>query len=315
MGSSSGVARGQLRPHFGGRSPPFLVAALCVGLCILAVSYYNLSSQYTTLELQFSSALQRKDSVERGEKLVQSQLTLKEEEFGQMKIRLENKDREVLELQQQLAHRDDEITKLSTELEGQKSDLKQRTSELDEVRKQKDISEHSLAELKEKSAQLERENEQLKNDLQSAVSAKPVVAQSVAGSKSKNNEMPSRPLSSDNINLEPSGTVIGKTDPELQLDSKQETKSYQLNAVVPDTQPISATELKQSNSAAAVNNEQLQPPKSAESAKPADAVAKYVMDNGPVDLDDSVKADQAKYMAAMAKDDAEENGLDGDVQT
>ena len=49
------LSRGPMRingSRYGGGNagPPFLVCALIVGLCIISISYYSLSSQYTQLE-------------------------------------------------------------------------------------------------------------------------------------------------------------------------------------------------------------------------------------------------------------------------
>ncbi len=122
MGSTNGVTRGQLRPHFSGRSPPFLLAALCVGLGILGVSYWSLSTQYNDLEEQLKKALQRKESIESDQNFIQKQLHLREDEFSRAKVSLQKKEQEVIESNNELKAKIDEMTAINSKLENLKND-------------------------------------------------------------------------------------------------------------------------------------------------------------------------------------------------
>ena len=96
MGLSS-AARGHMRP-FGGRSPPFLVATLCVGICVLGISYWRLGIQYNDLEDQLRRLIQKKDSLEANESFISKQLELREENFSEAKVNLQKKEKELLEV-------------------------------------------------------------------------------------------------------------------------------------------------------------------------------------------------------------------------
>lgn len=120
MGSSSGITRGQLRPHFSGRSPPFLVAALCVGLGILGVSYWSLSTQYSDLEEQLKKAIKSKVTLESDDNFVKNQLQIREDEFSRVKISLQKKEQEIVEFNNQLKTKTDEISAINSKLDSLK---------------------------------------------------------------------------------------------------------------------------------------------------------------------------------------------------
>ena len=107
MGSSSGVTRGQLRPQFAGRNPPFLVAGLFIALGLLGVSYFSLSSQYNSLHKQLENVI-------------------KNEERGRSAYQEKNKEFEILQkLVEQLRERLDRKT----------NELKIKQSDLEKLRK------------------------------------------------------------------------------------------------------------------------------------------------------------------------------------
>lgn len=106
---STGVTRGQLRPHFAGR-PPFLVAALLVGLGILGISYWSLSSQCSSLESELRFALQRKESVEDS---MQNQLQSKDETY---KVDLQKKEEEILKVNEQIKNKEKELTSVNDQI-------------------------------------------------------------------------------------------------------------------------------------------------------------------------------------------------------
>lgn len=121
MGLSSSVSRGHMRP-FVGRSPPFLVATLCVGLCVLAVSYWHLGNQYNDLEQQFRQLIQKKETLEANESFISKQLELREENFSEAKVNLQKKEQELIDLKKRL---DDDALKLK-ETEKSQNDLRQK---------------------------------------------------------------------------------------------------------------------------------------------------------------------------------------------
>ena len=91
------------RPLFGfngigGRSPPFLVAALIIGLCMLGFSYWRLALQYNDLEQQLKKLIQKKDSLEANESFINRQLEIREENFSEAKVSLQKKEQEVEDL-------------------------------------------------------------------------------------------------------------------------------------------------------------------------------------------------------------------------
>ncbi|XP_053202110.1 protein GOLM2-like [Panonychus citri] len=130
MGSSSGVARGQLRPQFAGRNPPFLVAGLFIALGLLGVSYFSLSSQYNSLHNQLENVI-------------------KNEERGRGAYQEKNKEYEVLQkLVEQLRERLDRKT----------NELKIKQSDLEKIRKSQQLTETNIAAEK---SRLEIENKGL----------------------------------------------------------------------------------------------------------------------------------------------------------
>lgn len=116
MGSSNGITRGQLRPHFSGRSPPFLLAALCVGLGILGVSYWSLSQQYNQLEEQLKKTLIRKDSMENDLNFIQSQLSAREEEFSRAKQTIQKNEQDLSSANVDVKTKTEEIDAIHSQL-------------------------------------------------------------------------------------------------------------------------------------------------------------------------------------------------------
>lgn len=117
MGISTGMGRGHFRTHFGGRSPPFLMAALCVGLCILFVSYWRLGVQYEDLEEQLKRLMQKKESLEANESFISKQLELREENFSEAKVSLQKKEQEVSELKKRIDQEDAELKEIRSSLD------------------------------------------------------------------------------------------------------------------------------------------------------------------------------------------------------
>ena len=116
MGSSGGITRGQLRPHFSGRSPPFLLAALCVGLGILGVSYWSLSQQYNQLEEQLKKTLIRKDSIENDLNFIQNQLSAREDEFSRAKQTIQKNEQDLSSANVDVKTKTDEINAIHSQL-------------------------------------------------------------------------------------------------------------------------------------------------------------------------------------------------------
>src|SRR5699024_10326545 len=111
---------GHFRPHFGARSPPFLVDTLAVGLCVLGVSYWRLGVQYTDLEEQLKRLIQKRDSLEANESFISRQLELREENFSEAKMSLQKKEQEVAELKKRLDQGDSQLKEIKASLESLK---------------------------------------------------------------------------------------------------------------------------------------------------------------------------------------------------
>lgn len=117
------------------RSPPFLVAALCVGLGIMVsivvevmidssfhskqgISYYSLSYQYSALESQVQSLLQKNEGLETEKENQKKQLYSREDDFDRLKISLEKKEHELTETKKQMEDRESEYKELSAKLKS-----------------------------------------------------------------------------------------------------------------------------------------------------------------------------------------------------
>jgi len=112
--------RGHYRPLFGvgvGRSPPFLVAALTIGLCVLAISYWRLALQYHDLEEQLKRLIQKRDSLEANQKFINQQLEVREENFSEAKVSLQKKEQEVLELKKKQDQTGKELNEIKASLD------------------------------------------------------------------------------------------------------------------------------------------------------------------------------------------------------
>lgn len=75
------LSRSTLRTHgsrYGGGSsgPPFLVCALFIGLSIISISYYSLSSQYTQLEHRMADLIVQQNTLQ--DQLLTQQKSIKE---------------------------------------------------------------------------------------------------------------------------------------------------------------------------------------------------------------------------------------------
>lgn len=136
MGSGN---RGQLRPHFAGRSPPFLVAALCIGICILvsylycllfthslshflfsqAVSYYSLSIQSSSTEAKVAHLEQQYHDVTSELETCRSQLHAKERDFDKVKSELEQLTQESQVIKGKNDAQEKEVQDLKTNSEKQ----------------------------------------------------------------------------------------------------------------------------------------------------------------------------------------------------
>ncbi|UXI15498.1 glutamate receptor [Sarcoptes scabiei] len=156
MGISSTITRNHMRP-FGGRSPPFLVATLCVGLCVLAVSYWRLGIQYTDLEEQLRRLIQKKDSLEANESFISKQLELREENFSEAKVSLQKKEKELLDLKKTL---DDDDAKIQSHLKAQ-NDLK---NSLEKIKTELKEKVRMMSELQNKNDELKAENLKMKTE-------------------------------------------------------------------------------------------------------------------------------------------------------
>nr|XP_046917385.1 protein GOLM2-like [Dermatophagoides farinae] len=155
MGLSS-AARGHMRP-FGGRSPPFLVATLCVGICVLGISYWRLGIQYNDLEDQLRRLIQKKDSLEANESFISKQLELREENFSEAKVNLQKKEKELLDLQKRF----DEQSEMLITMKKTNNDFEHTVNDLHNKMKTKETI---ISGLREKNQILIDENKKLKSD-------------------------------------------------------------------------------------------------------------------------------------------------------
>lgn len=92
------LSRGQMRingSRYGGGSagPPFLVCALIVGLCIISISYYSLSSQYTQLETHMGE-LVKQHTVLQGQ--IESQQKVLQEKQIQLDINTKQTEQQMV---------------------------------------------------------------------------------------------------------------------------------------------------------------------------------------------------------------------------
>jgi hypothetical protein len=92
------LSRSTLRTHgsrYGGGSagPPFLVCALFIGLSIISISYYSLSSQYTQLERRTAELIKQQN-------VLQDQLLVQQKVIKDTDAQLHAKSKE---LEQQFA--------------------------------------------------------------------------------------------------------------------------------------------------------------------------------------------------------------------
>jgi len=95
MGSTAGLNRGSFRPHFAGRSPSFLVAALLVGFGILGFSYYSLYTQYSILETQLQALLESESENQRILNEKNKNIELLDMNNNQLKTSLEAKEKQL----------------------------------------------------------------------------------------------------------------------------------------------------------------------------------------------------------------------------
>lgn len=153
--------RGHYRPLFNvgvGRSPSFLVAALFIGLCILAFSYWRLALQYHDLEEQMKRLIQKRDSLEANQNFINKQLEIREENFSEAKVSLQKKEQELDDLKKKSLQTDKELADIRISLDQ----IKRTNDKLKSETKDKELQ---LKQLNEQSKVLKTENLELKNQI------------------------------------------------------------------------------------------------------------------------------------------------------
>ncbi|CAG2106161.1 unnamed protein product [Medioppia subpectinata] len=211
MGSSSGVTRGQLRPHFSARSPPFVLAALCVSLGILGISYWSLSQEYNQLEGQLKKTLIRKDSIENDLTFIQKQLNQREEEFSRAKQTLQKKDEDLTGSKTDIKAKAEELHAMLSRVDSLKDSNDKCNEELNSKSRELSDALNKMNEMQQKDAknddksealnQLRDENKRLETQLQELRQMDSLV----------------KPNAGDNQNETPEQAVIAKPVKENQL--------------------------------------------------------------------------------------------------
>lgn len=125
---SNGSNRGALRPHYGGRAPPFLLAALLIGLVLIGFCYYNLSSQYSALEVQYRDLQERLRAVaEKRESL--------ETRYDELKKTLEDNSKSLDERDKQLLQKEQDRAAVEAALRKKEDELMTKSREADTAAK------------------------------------------------------------------------------------------------------------------------------------------------------------------------------------
>ncbi|XP_077515339.1 uncharacterized protein LOC144125641 isoform X1 [Amblyomma americanum] len=125
---SNGSNRGALRPHYGGRAPPFLLAALLIGLVLIGFCYYNLSSQYSALEVQYRDLQERLRAVaEKREAL--------ETRYDELKKTLEDNSKSLDEKDKQISAKEQDRAALEAALRKKEDELMTKSREADTAAK------------------------------------------------------------------------------------------------------------------------------------------------------------------------------------
>lgn len=125
---SNGSNRGALRPHYGGRAPPFLLAALLIGLVLIGFCYYNLSSQYSALEVQYRDLQERLRAVaEKRESL--------ETRYDELKKTLEDNSKSLDEKDKQISMKEQDRAALEVALRKKEDELMTKFREADTAAK------------------------------------------------------------------------------------------------------------------------------------------------------------------------------------
>ncbi|KAH9369618.1 hypothetical protein HPB48_010677 [Haemaphysalis longicornis] len=124
----NGSNRGALRPHYGGRAPPFVLAALLIGLLLIGFCYYNLSSQYSALEMQYRDLQERLRAVaEKRESL--------ETRYEELKKTLEDNSKSLDEKDKQISQKELDRAAVESALRKKEDELMTKTREADTAAK------------------------------------------------------------------------------------------------------------------------------------------------------------------------------------
>lgn len=166
MGSSTnGITRGQLRPHFSGRSPPFIICGLFIALIIISYCYWNLSFRFNILQKNMLVVEERlRTSANKNEILIKQneglndKLHMNLEIINQNKNSVAKKEEELNQLSSQLRHKEEEINRLNSQIEALKTDADKCKETLDSIKIE-------LSTTKAKIKELETENTNFKEKI------------------------------------------------------------------------------------------------------------------------------------------------------
>ncbi|XP_076355514.1 uncharacterized protein LOC143249482 isoform X1 [Tachypleus tridentatus] len=165
MGSTNAVSRGQLRSNFSSR-PPFLVVGLFVVLGILGFSYWSLSSQFNDLQKQLQImqenvrlAGQRKESMDKQNRDLESALNKVKLELDTSKLTMSKKEKEREEIEMKLRMKDNEENEYKTQMETLSTDLKA-------CQEESQNAENRATNLQENLSAVEKAKKELENELQ-----------------------------------------------------------------------------------------------------------------------------------------------------
>ncbi|XP_023228913.1 protein CASC4-like [Centruroides sculpturatus] len=159
MGSSTnGITRGQLRPHFSGRSPPFIICGLFIALIIVSYCYWNLSFRFNILqknllnvEENLRSSSSKTDLLIKQNEGLNSKLQMNLDLIQQNKNTLSKKEEEVNQLSNQLRQKEEAINRANSQIETLKNDA-------DKCKETSDKLKNELNAAKAKIKELETEN-------------------------------------------------------------------------------------------------------------------------------------------------------------
>uniref|UniRef100_A0A2R5LMW4 Protein involved in the er to golgi transport step of secretion n=1 Tax=Ornithodoros turicata TaxID=34597 RepID=A0A2R5LMW4_9ACAR len=150
------TSRGALRPHYAGRAPPLLLAALLIGLALIGFCYYNLSSQYSALEAQYRDLQDRfrvyaekREALEAQEEVLKKKLDTTQRELSEQSRLSALRDKEKSAVEVSLRKKDEELMTKTREAEAATNGMTECMQRLNETSTKLTQREGALAKLNE----------------------------------------------------------------------------------------------------------------------------------------------------------------------